>query len=137
MKFIKKSFYCSYFGSELEKKLSEFSNEIEDIPKDKIVLCSNSAAYRIEPYFKSNSIEMYANSYGLESAMNFFDLREVRSGANFFILQTDEEQVFFKPYKTDNGIICTNLIQLILDLSTLNDRAIEASEYIERKLYAS
>lgn len=137
IKFIKKSYYCSYFGSELEKKLCEFSNEIKDIPKDKIVLCSSSAAYRVEPYFKSNSIEMYANSYGLERAIEFFDLKEVRSGANFFILQTDAEQVFFKPYQTDNGIICTNLIQLILDLSTLNDRAIEASEYIERKLYAS
>lgn len=137
-KFSKKSYYCSYFGSELEQKLIEFFTSEKRLNKyEKIALCSTSAAYRVAPYLRSKTIEMYANSIGAEQAIKFFDLTEVKNGGNFNLLSTDEEQVFFKPYQTDSGIICTNLVQLVLDLSTLNDRAIEASEYIERKLYAS
>ncbi|MER8280488.1 hypothetical protein [Acinetobacter baumannii] len=137
-KLSKKSYYCSYFGSELEQKLIEFFTSEKRLNKyEKIALCSTSAAYRVAPYLRSKTIEMYANSIGVEQAIKFFDLTEVKNGGNFNLLSTDEEQVFFKPYQTDSGIICTNLVQLVLDLSTLNDRAIEASEYIERKLYAS
>lgn len=136
-KAIKKSYYCSYFGTELEIKLAEFFQTTKFNPYEKIVLCSTSAAYRVAPYLRSKNIEMYANSSGLEQAINFFQLQEVNVGGNFIIMQTDEDNIFFKPYQTDNGIMCANLIQIILDLSTLNDRAIEASEYLEGKLYAS
>lgn len=136
-KITRKSYYCSYFGTELEIKLAEFFKTINFNPYVKTALGSTSAAYRIAPYLRSKTIEMYANTLGIKKAIDFFELQEVSSGGNFVFMQTDQNNVFFKPYQTDNGIICTNLIQIILDLSTLNDRAIEASEYLEGKLYAS
>lgn len=94
------------------------------------ILAGATAAQWLAPYAGGGHQRFYADAEGLAALQRHLRLRPAPRGANVIVDYPKDEGIFLDAVEPSPGIWCTSPVQTYLDLSTGNDRSVEAAEHL-------